>query len=478
MLLKNTLALVLAEIVKPLITLVFIGYISRILGVEMFGQFGTILTFVLVFEHLAAMGMAGMIIRDVAVDRKQAGEFLTTATAISLVASLVVLFVIGLILQIFSYTPEINQAIGLLAFSIFFYVATGHIQSLLEGFQRMELKSALSITESLLKAILGILALNAGYGLMGLIGAIVIVRAIVFGLAIFYAGLVGIRPVWNVAWRQYFKMLRKTLTFFFISILSSIYWCTDVLMLSKLGNMSDVGTYVAAYRPMELMLNLSLCYITALYPMMSIMFAESAISFRRQCTVAIKYLFILSFPTAVGTTILADRVINLIYGKEYTESILCLQILIWVICFFPSALVFAKALASSHNQSKDLMANLWGVLLNILLNAILIPRYDFLGAAIATLCSMSVFMIIQYSYVRSSLFKVEFLSQLLKPFLAGCLMGIGTWSLRDSHLLLVIPVSICIYVLSLFMIKTFDQNETRAIRSCWPNMRRFSINGK
>lgn len=464
MLAKNTLFLAAAEIIKPIVALIFIGYVSRVLGVELLGKLGTILAFLFIFETLAAMGMGGMIVRDIAVDDNKASHYFTASAVIGAGSSFVTILLVHFLLVLFNYADDINTAIMLLAFSLFFYSTTGHLQAILEGRQEMGLKAMLTTTESLMRAGFGIAALELGYGLMGLIWVFLFVRALLFVLTVICVLYIGVRPARKTDWHLYRTLLRHTCTFLAISLVSAIYWRTDVLMLSQLGSMSDVGSYTAAYRFLEILINLSLCYIAALYPLISKQFAESTDQLRSQCLAATRYLFMLAFPVAIGTTILAEKMIHLIYGSAFSSSVLCLQILIWTVCFFPIAIVFAKALASSHNQRKDLMANIAGVFLNLSLNILLIPKFAFYGAAAATVVSIVVFMMIQYYFVTTTLFRGPFFVQLFRPFGAGCLMGICTWLLRDVQLTLLIPVSAFVYLWILYSIKGFTTFEIDCIK--------------
>jgi O-antigen/teichoic acid export membrane protein len=468
-LLKNTIFLFIAEITRPLISLFLIAYISRVLGADGVGQYGTILTFLFFFETFAMLGLENIIIRDIAASRAKKEKYLSASVWISVISTLVALIILFLLVNLIHYPEVVTSGIKILSLSLLFFILTGFINSFFEGLQRMEFKSCLAISETLLRVSLGLLAVSLGYGVLGLIWTLVAVRIIICLASFYLLVKQGIRLKFQTEWYLCFSLLKQTMIFLLISFISATYWRIDVLMLSKMKLMSDVGSYTVAYRLVDILKGLSYSYIAALFPMISSTFTFSKGSFEKHCLMSVRYLFILTFPISIGTSILAGKILVLIYGAEFIGSANCLRILIWTICFFPIALIFARALVASHNQRWDLGANILGMLFNIILNIILIPRLSYLGAAIATLGSICFFLGLQFVFVSRQLFKVTILEDLLKPFIAGCLMGIFTFWLRDLNLFIVISISALFYGITLFLIKTFSKEEIRMLREIWQN---------
>jgi len=89
-------------------------------------------------------------------------------------------------------------------------------------------------------------------------------------------------------------------------------------------------------------------------------------------------------------TPVAAPMIELFYGKEYSPTASLLIVLIWseVPIFFAAAL--GSALVAKGMQKYTPYGAIAGAIVNILLNLVLIPRYDALGAAWATVISYSI----------------------------------------------------------------------------------------
>ena len=466
-LLKNTLYLTLAEVSAPFISVLLVVYVSRMLGTEGLGEYATVTAFLFFFEKLAQLGLHHLIVRDMAANKTRAGVFLTTAIIIGIASSLFALGALYAILRVMAYPASINAGLGILSLSLVFFVLTDYAQSFLEGLQRMELRSLATILEAVFRVGLGILAIYLGYGLLGLICALLLTRILICALYFFMLFRVGIRPAKQFDHRLAFSLLKQTVTFLLTSVITTTYWKIDVIMLSKMKGTDQVGYYSAAYRLMEIMKGLSYSYISALFPLLASSFATSLESFQRKCALSIRYLFMLTFPIALGVTVLADPIIALVYGKAFAASADMLRGLIWTICFFPIAMIYARALVASKNQRLDLLCNVIAMLTNVGLNLVLIPRYSQLGAVMATLISIVVFLLAQQYFVSRLLFSIPLSSALLKPLFAGALMGVFTYLLREQNLFFVIAASVVVYIAALLLMKTFSVEEKGMFRTVW-----------
>jgi O-antigen/teichoic acid export membrane protein len=98
-------------------------------------------------------------------------------------------------------------------------------------------------------------------------------------------------------------------------------------------------------------------------------------------------LFILSFVVALILTFASNPLINLVYGKEYARSSNILMIHLWAGIFMFSRALFSKWILIEGKLYFSLLSNLFGAIVNVALNYILIPKYGGIGAAISTLFS-------------------------------------------------------------------------------------------
>lgn len=464
--LKNTGYLALAETVKPALSFLLILVIARILGRDGMGSYTIILTFTGLFELIATLGVGPMIVRGIASDPSRLSYYLNGAVGVALLASAILPPVILIILRALSYPTEIALGIRLLTWTLLVSILRQFALSICEGLQNMRLRAALSVADNAGRLVTGIFMVLLGHGVLGIIEGMVLVRAItvVAGFLII-ARHINIALDFRLMYRSSWAFAFAGLPFLFTTIASAAFWSVNTLMLSKLSSVGDVGIYNAGSRITDILKTFIFSYQIALLPMMSASFVRSKEQFRQECNASIKYLAILTLPMATGISVLAPRIIHLVFGHKFDPSIPVLQVLAWTVCIFSIAMVFARVLIASHNQMLDMYCNVVALIINIVLGWILIQSHGPLGAAIAILVSLAAFGVLEYCFVTSKVFKADVIVPLVRTAGASALMGIVVFHLKSLPLLLAILVGSLVYLAALLSIGTFSLVEIRAARA-------------
>jgi O-antigen/teichoic acid export membrane protein len=172
-------------------------------------------------------------------------------------------------------------------------------------------------------------------------------------------------------------------------------------------------------------------------------------------------MILIGIPLALGTTVLANKIIILIYGAEYMSSIIALQILVWstILIFISSPL--ARLLEVSNKQIVITKITAIVVVVNIVLNIILIPKFSYVAAsAITVLSELMVITLILKSVTNIGYgpSKVQ-VSYFLKSVIASIVMVLTLIILYSLNLFLLILISTVIYFFVLFLIKGFDKDD-------------------
>ena len=104
-----------------------------------------------------------------------------------------------------------------------------------------------------------------------------------------------------------------------------------------------------------------------------------------------------------------------------------------------------------------------GVVINIILNLILIPKFSYIGAAIAIVIAEFIVTLLAFFFVFQNLKISPFPPQIFKIIFASILMGVFTWFIKDFNIILVVLVSIIFYLGILFTIKGISKNDRQLI---------------
>jgi O-antigen/teichoic acid export membrane protein len=464
--LRNTGYLAFAETAKPALSFVLILVIARMLGRDGMGSYTVILTFTSLFELIATFGVGTMITRAIAAEPERFSFYANAAIGVALLATAIVLPIMLGVLHAFHYPPEIALGIRLLAWILVISILQQYALSLCEGLQAMRLRAVLSVADTAGRLIIGVVMLLRGHGVIGIVEGMVITRALTTFLGfVFLARHTGLSLDYHVMFGSSGKLAFRGLPFLFTAIASAAAWSVNTLMLSKLASVSDVGTYNAASRITDIIKTFLFSYQIALLPMMSASFIKSREQFRQDCNASIKYLTLLTVPMATGISVLAPRIIDLVFGHKFASAGPVLQLLAWTVCVFSVSMVFARVLIASHHQMLDLYCNVAALVVNFTLGWVLISRYGPSGAAISTLISLFTFGSLEYFFVARKLFRAEVLVPFARSAGASALMGLCLVYLKAVPLLAVIPMGIVIYLAVLVGTGTFSPAELRMVRT-------------
>ncbi len=432
---------------------------GRYLGTIDYGIFTFALAFVFIFEIFTDFGLRGLSQRTVARYKRLSTKYFGNILVWKLVLSAIIFVILVLSINVLKSSPETRFAVYILGFATILKSFKWTCRSFFRAFERFDLDSLTMCIERLALLVVGAIVLLRGGGLIPFASVFVVVR--VFDLVLTFVILnwkvVEIIPQFDFDFLK--KLQIEALPFGFFSIIIILYSYVDTVMLSFLRTDADVGWYNAAYKIYEGLTIFPSIICAAIYPRLSQLSisnkkAHSVLSLR-----ASKYLFIISFPVLICGIVLSNDVINTLFGKEFQNSIIALQVLLLGIIFVFQILLFQTILNSIDKQKIVMHIGLVGLVVNIILNSLLIPKYSFKGAAATTVLSELLVFTISYLYLYKSYRKFPLLKLGLKPFFASLVVGGFLWKFSTISLIPSLVLIFFLYIALLFCFRTFDHEE-------------------
>jgi O-antigen/teichoic acid export membrane protein len=169
-------------------------------------------------------------------------------------------------------------------------------------------------------------------------------------------------------------------------------------------------------------------------------------------------------PITIGTILIADKIILLIYGVEFAGSITALQIIIWALVFTSINIVLFNLLVSINQQKLSTVTLTLGALLNVALNFVLIPMLSYNGAAIATVMTKAIVFGANFYFVSKYLQILSLHKLLVKPLISVSVMGAFVYYFDDFNIFLLIFIAILIYSVSLLILRAFSEEDIDIIK--------------
>ena len=462
---KNTSVLVLGEIISRLLSFFLIILIARYLGEVGLGKYSFAFAFVGIFSILSDFGTNVYMTREVSKDRSLAKEYLGKVFVFRMLAGAIAALLPAIIILFTSQTLEIKLAILLAAIGMFAYYIAFPLRAIVNAYEMQSYQSYYITSERIIAFVLGVFVLYNGYGLLALL--IVLVLSNASSLVILYGliskKIVKLQPQIDIKFLK--SLLKKSLPFWFTAVFMTIYFKIGTVMLSFLKDYAATGWYNASYKIIDALSFIPFVIITAIFPAMSKFYKKSDVLLRVLFEKSFYYLLLLALPLGIGTTLLADRIILFVYKQNFINSVAVLQILIWALVFIFVNYLMGYLLNSIDKQKLFTLTTGLSAALNIILNFILIPKYSFIGAAAATVASEFLNFIMFFYFTSKSGFHLNLFKMILKPLIASILMGLFILYFRKFHLLLLVPSSIALYFLLLFLIGGISSDDKKLFLS-------------
>ena len=430
---RNSLILTGLNIVARIIDFAFALLMLRVLGPEGAGNFYFAVVMVGWFEIVMNFGLNTFLTREIARDRAQAPTYLLQTSRLRVLLALgvapVVLLVVLVWRATFGLAGETGIAILLLTLSqIPSSLSTG-LSALFFAYERAEVPASLTIVSALLKATIGAALLLLGWGVVGLGVTSIIVNLVT--LAILLAATRRLLRAQPAAARAepprragHREMLRESFPLMLNHLLATMFFKVDVPMLQAIRGPLAVGWYSAAYKFIDAFNIIPAFFTQSLFPAMSRMALQRDASLARSYTLALKLLVMTSLPLAVVSAFLAEPMIGILGGREFLPNgAIALAIMAWSMPIGWINSVTNYALIAAGQQRALTRAFIIGLAFNVITNALFIPLFSSVAAAVTTILSEIVEGAAFYVFVRQSIAPVNWTQVLAKPFLAAGVMA-------------------------------------------------------
>lgn len=206
----------------------------------------------------------------------------------------------------------------------------------------------------------------------------------------------------------YRKIFKFSVWFIISPVIYTSFSYTDRLMLSHLTDLSYVGIYSVALNISGLIFMFGMIAGNVLIPNLSNIWEQGdkdEAMYVLNFAIKINTLFLLT--GAVILFLFRKQIVSVLYGAEYIKCLPVIGILL-IFWLFNSIYWTIGGYAQLIEKTYiPLLCSSIGLISNIFLNYILIPKYGIMGAAVATTSSFAVILIATYFWFREEGLKVK-----------------------------------------------------------------------
>ncbi len=409
---KLVLLLVLNLLIKPIWILGVEVGVQRILGPEVYGNYFALLNFSFLFMVLMDFGLNSFNNRQVARNPSRMAEHLASIGTLKLIMGVIVLVLIQAVAHVVGFSPDQRRLLWGVSAILFLQSFLLFIRSNISGIQWYRADVLISVLDRVISILLvgGLIWLSID-GLSLTIERYIWAQIIAYCIGISVAaGLLWKRTRqirFDIDLKKSWRTLKSSFYYALLVLLVLSYYKIDAVMIERICVDGDrqAGIYAQSFKLLEAGIMIAYLFSTLLMPMFSRMIKK-----REDVTSLIRLSDqLLLIPIAivvVGAAIFREQLMELLYLEETNRSAEAFLFLIISLLPIAATYIYGTLITAKGDlKTLNIIAGL-GVLINVLGNAIMIPKSGIVGAATVTLVTQSIVALAQVIVAHRS-FKLK-----------------------------------------------------------------------
>jgi len=377
--------------------------------------------------------------------------------------------VIGAI-HFFEYQEDTVTIIYLVGLASLGWLFSGTSQAVLQGLEKMETFSLASIVGNILFTGGSTILLFFGWGLYAVATMIIIAAFVNFAIQIYFLQRIHHLRL-SATTTSIFRLMKKGAPYLLSSLSLIAYAQVDVLVISLLLNEHAIGWYSIANRLTGTFLFIPVVYISATFPMFSRMALSDTENLRKLISKSFDSLLLIGVPIGCGLVILAEPIVLLIFGQEFTGSTPILRILgIMLIITYQNTLI-GRFLIAIDRQ------NIWTVVTAVAMAATLpldlfiIPWCEAqwgngaIGGAITFLITESCMLTAGLYLLPVGTLTLKNLWSAVRVLFAGIIMILAVSVFQNMFILIPILVGVGTYGALILLFRVIPKEDWRLFRT-------------
>ncbi len=465
----NTAAIFSSHLIIKLISFVYLIFLARHLGEEGLGQLAFAAAFAELFNIFSDFGFSTITVREIARKKELSDYYLKNVLSLRLAISSFVFLAMIVVANLSRFSTEVLWAIALYGLAQILLSFGSTFQSILNAFEKMHYGSILSIVSTAFISLTGFLFIHLGFGVVAF-ASLHLIWSLPSAIGYIYCGRrESIKLGIGFDFKFWREIAISAVPVGLGAAFYVIYNRVDLIMLKYMKGDYDVGIYGIAYRMMGYFHFIIWALMGATAPVFSKSFAENRARLRSLAERCIRYLMFLGIPLAVGGSFLAKPVILFLYRGKFIESSGVLSLLIFSVMIVFFGATFGAILLNSDRKGSRFYALVaaGGVILNVIMNFILIPKWSYYGAAAATLATDFFTSLLAFFYVIIFIGSLRIWGSLLKACLSSLAMVAGLYLIEPLSLWLpiLIAIGVALYLMFAILLRFFQSRDMEVLKT-------------
>lgn len=383
--LKNISWLFVDKIIRIVGGLLVGVWIARYLGPADYGLLNFALAYTSFFVIFVQLGLDQILVRELVKHPALEGHLLGTAFYMKLGGAFLAIGFIAVSLFFLSVSALTKTAIMLISLGMIFQsfdVIDMFFQSKVLSKYVVIARSSVFILLSVVKIFLILFQYEVIAFVLAQVGELIL--AALFLLYLYIKQGFSIKK-WTFHKKVMSQLLLYGCSLALSGFIITVYTKIDQVMIGTMLNNEEVGIYSVAVTLSSAWLFIPTIFSNTFMPYFVKLKNTSPTLYQERLVQLYSLMFWLGAGMGIITLVLGKWGIEMLYGKAYSNAYLPLVLMIWNGIFISQAVARGIWLISENLQRYRLYNNLFAVVLNVIANMLLIPKFGINGAATATL---------------------------------------------------------------------------------------------
>lgn len=455
---KNLLAITGGDLSRRVLGFATVAYLARVMTTADFGAINigySVLSYGLV---VSAGGLGTLGVREVA--RGAADELVGTLTTLRLLGALIGYAATAFVALSFVRDPVVTKL--LLIFSLSYFSNAFLLEWYFQGKEKMGVVGAVRVASALiyLGGVLFLVHSSADIAGVAIAAVLADAMASIVLMVMYY------RNAHELPFRCSLKgsrtILRQSLHLGAGSIFAQLSVNLPAVVIGIMLSNADAGIFSAAYKLVIVLLVFDRGLATLLLPAASRLHAESPEILVRRLNIALKFILMAALPLAVGGSLLAVRLVPLVYGAQYLEASNVFAILVWFLFFTMIHTIYTSGIVAvglEREYGRVMFVSMIVFVIAVTLGA---AYAGVIGVAAAVVFAEFLTLLMMRSKFHSTV-KTALPRELVWIVFAAALMASVVMLLSSFHILLLIPIGALVYATVLFATRAITLSELTSI---------------
>ena len=454
--LRNAAALFLVGLFAKGAGLVIAVLVARFLGPGAMGLFALLFSIAILVETFISLGLSDSLVREVARHPERAsGMYFAALKLVTLIGLIPALVIAG---SAFAFAGPGEARSSLLIIALGAPVSGAFVvaQAVLQGSERVLLITWVAFTSRVISLVLLAVALYFGGGVeMAFASRLVfeLIAAVIFSVVLFRG-----RSETELRY-PYRELLGRSAPFAMVRVVRELSVRLASFVLPAMMGLHAAGTFDAANRfrsTLGMMMGVS---VTGLMPAFTRSFSDPDAKSEGIVGYSLKFMCLGMSVAATAISLLSDWIIVLLFGREFADAAVPLQLLVWAQVLVAVDTVAQQAMLASGSARPAILHSAAGIPVQLGFIVILTSVMGLRGAALAVLLSSATTLALDLRFLAGHASGVPVRRYVGRPLAIAFAVACAMFLTNDTSLVIRVAVALGTWCVGMVLFRVISRNE-------------------